>query len=169
MHSRIFLLLASSLLLVLLPYNLLRPLRANTGSPGEIVFLTLEVVANEVHLLEWTTVPGTLKQARVTSSAKGISYIASSAAGASLWRGVVDDPRIVRLEYPESDADGGIASLALVRDTATVTIRIPARTDIDRLEFFASSSGSATPLSKASAGASMGIIDWPQARQGRLR
>jgi len=169
MHSRILLLLASCLLLVVLPYNFLRPIRANTGSSQEIVFLTLEVVANEVRLLEWNTVPGSLKRARIPSTAKGISYVASSAAGALLWQGTIDDPRLVRLEYSGSDSPGSIENVVLTSDTATVTIRIPARTDIERLEFFASPAHSATPLSTASAGASMGVIDWPRARQGRLR
>lgn len=169
MHPRIIVTLAFCLLLVVLPYNFIRSLRAGTGSSKEIVFLTLEVAGDEVHLLDWVTVPGSLKVARIPSAAKGISYVATSATGSSLWQGIVDDPRVVRFEYADPDVEGGIAGRVITRDTANVTIRIPARTDIEQLEFFTSLSTSGNPLSQASARESLGIVDWPKARQGSNR
>jgi hypothetical protein len=169
MHPRIILQLAFCALLVVLPYNFIRPLRAGNDSSKEIVFLTLEVAGDEIHLLDWVTVPGTLKPARVESATKGISYVATSATGSSLWQGIVDDPRVVRLEYADPNAEGGIAGRLITRDTANVTIRIPARTDIEQLEFFTYLNTSGEPLSKTSARASLGIVRLPDARQGSNR
>jgi hypothetical protein len=142
------------------------PPRADSESLSEIVYLTLEISESGVALIEWNTVEGTLKRPRQVNPHATIAYTAKSAAGATLWSGGLDDPRVVRIESYALDPSGTITPHLIHRDSAQFAIRIPYGIEIDRIEFARQSAefkdgrvtASQTPLA---------TIAWPSTRAGK--
>jgi hypothetical protein len=142
------------------------PPRADSATTSELTFLTLEISDQGITLVEWNTVPGTIKRPRRSDERTGIVYEVQSVAGGVLWRGALDDPRIVRLESYDPSPSGKITGQFIRRETAQFTIRVPREVSVHRIAFFSQSrsekagfpSVTQTPLS---------TIDWPSTRQGR--
>ncbi len=142
--------------------------RADSEARDEIAFLTFELSDSGVKLVEWRTVPGTLKRARTGAVSKPIVYEAKSAAGITLWSGGEEDPRFVRIESYALDSVSGITPHLIRRDSAQFTIRVPYHPNIERIEFSRQSivekNGQST-LSRSP----LTVVAWPKSREGSNR
>ncbi len=142
------------------------PPHADSVKSSELTFLTLEISDQGIRLVEWNTVPGTIKRPRHQDGRSAIVYEAQSVSNDASWEGGLDDPRIVRLESFDASPAGTISARIIRRDTAQFTIRVPRDVTIHHLAFFdqrrvekgGRPSVSRTPLA---------ILEWPTTRQGK--
>lgn len=153
---------AVTLLLAFAP----RPPQADSNAKSEVVFLTLEISDAGVSLVEWNTVAGTVKHSRRDNLRSPLTYSVQSAAGSTLWRGGLDDPRIVRIESYSTDPPGTITPHVFRRDTAQFTIRVPYDPSIDRIEFSRQSRVERNG-NVSTDKASLATIVWPSTRTGK--
>jgi len=161
------LLLSAGLALTILLFFAPRPPHADSVKTSELMFLTLEISDQGISLVEWNTVSGTMKRERRDDGRSGIVYEAQSAAGATLWRGALDDPRIVRLESYDPATPGTIARQFVRRESAQFTIRVPREVTIDRIAFFNQSSAFGKDGRALVTRTPLVTVAWPSTRQGR--
>lgn len=160
--------IAIALALTLLLLGAPKSPRADSGRVSELMFLTLAISDSGISLVEWNTVPGTLKRGRLDEISKPVIYEAKTAAGITLWSGGAEDPRIIRVESYVLDSAAGIKPHLVRREIAQFTIRVPYNPDIDRIEFSRLSTDDKDGQLAASR-VPISTIVWPKTRKGSDR
>lgn len=162
--SRIIVIVAVVLTLLLLAAP--QPPHADSVKTSEVVFLTLETSDAGVTLIEWNTVPGSVKRSRREFSNSPIVYSVKTSSGATVWQDGLDDPRIVRVESYMLDSTTSSTPHLIQRETAQFTIRVPYGAGIDRLEFVRQSTDYKSRQSVLTQ-TPIATVAWPSTRAGK--
>lgn len=143
-----------------------QPPHADSVKTSEVVFLTLELSDAGVALVEWNTVPGSVKRSRREVSNSPIAYSVKTSTGATFWQDGLDDPRIVRVESYMLASTSSITPHLIRRETAQFTIRVPYGAGIDRLEFVRQSTDYKSEQAELTQ-TPIATVAWPSSRAGK--
>jgi hypothetical protein len=107
-----------------------------TNDSPRILFLLLKFKNNSVSLVESSVQPGYLKPRPVEDIPDGIHFDLISADGQALWRGVIENPSRRVVEFEEPPRSGKLKRKIIPVTEAEFTVRVPARADVRRIEFY---------------------------------
>lgn len=134
---------AIALLILIVVAGAAPMLRAEENtSPGEIVFLHLQIDSARVTLLDTRTVAGSLKIPRGDRVYRAVYFEAADKSGKVVYQGSIDDPLVKRLEYEDPDNPGKLKSKTVILDNAELTVRIPGNMNIESVSFYRLGAGS---------------------------
>jgi hypothetical protein len=108
----------------------------------KIFFLHLRLESNQVSLVSASVAPGTLK--RFPEHRPALDLEVATAADQVLWTNNVADPSIRRLEYEDPNHPGEIISKEVQLTNTEFTVRVPAFTNADHVNFYQSPSSAGT-------------------------
>ena len=109
---------------------------AQTNDSTEILFLHLQFKNQSVSLIGASVQPGYLKPRPADNIPNGIHFDLISADGRELWRGVIEDPSRRVVEFEEPPRSGKLKQKIIQAADAEFTVRVPARADARRIEFY---------------------------------
>lgn len=107
--------------------------RADTNTGPGILFLHCRIQGQVVTVLRTAHAPGVVKPPAAATGE--IEYALLSAQGETLWRGVLDDPRVQRFDYEDPPRSGRLRLKVIRHEAAEFVVRVPARADARWIEF----------------------------------
>jgi hypothetical protein len=111
-----------------------------TGKDAEdehwILFLFLRMRNDTVELISSSRSPGVLKAARNARKVGPIDYDLVTATGEPIWSGNMEDPLIVRMEFPVAKNTVELKKTNLKLDEVEFTLRVPWKREACQLQFF---------------------------------
>lgn len=109
------------------------PVRADTNSEPGILFLHCRIQGQAVTVLRTAHAPGVVKAPGVANGE--IEYALLSAQGETLWRGLMEDPRVQRFDYEDPPRSGRRRLKVIRHEAAEFVVRVPARAEARWIEF----------------------------------
>ncbi len=110
-------------------------LNAQSISPPKIVFLQLRMKNDSIDLIKSSVKIGKLKERYVPEEVGKILFVLESDEGVQLYSHVVNNPLVLRYEYPKND-QGEIGTTIEKRNEAEFRIRFPLKEGIKRISFY---------------------------------
>lgn len=107
--------------------------RADTNTGPGMLFLHCRIQGQAVTVLRTVHAPGVVKAPGVANGE--IEYALLSAQGETLWRGVIEDPRVQRFDYEDPPRSGRLRLKVIRHEAAEFVVRVPARADARWIEF----------------------------------
>ena len=96
------------------------------GETNGILFLHLKLQDNRVSLVKQSAAPGVLKARRGEARGGGLEMELRSMEGQTLWKAVISDPGVRRLEFEDPEVPGRIRNKDIIVTNAEFTVRVPA-------------------------------------------
>lgn len=110
-------------------------LNAQSISPSKIVFLQLRMKNDSIVLIKSSVKIGKLKERHVPEEVGKILFVLESDEGAELYSNVINNPLVLRYEYPKND-QGELETTIEKRNEAEFWIRFPLKEGIKRISFY---------------------------------